>query len=108
MKKVLCVLLALVFCISPVLAQENGARTVETEQEKLDELNAEMKRVGKALGLGLAVFGATAGIGALVSSGLEGMARQPEASDELQSAMNAGILACCALGVVAAFTISAF
>lgn len=39
------------------------------------------------IGAGLVVFGAALGIGRLASSALEGMARQPELSGDLRTAM---------------------
>ena len=49
--------------------------------------------------IGLAVSGATMGIGALVSATSEAVARQPEASSELTKVMNSGIYACVGLAV---------
>ena len=43
-----------------------------------------------SLGAGLVVVGAAAGIGRLVTAALEGIARQPEASDKIQTAMLIG------------------
>lgn len=41
----------------------------------------------KALGVGLVVFGAALGIGKIGSAAVEGMARQPEAANKIQTAM---------------------
>lgn len=43
--------------------------------------------LGAGLGAGLVVFGAALGIGRLASGALEGMARQPEMSGDLRTAM---------------------
>lgn len=43
--------------------------------------------LGAGLGAGLAVIGAGYGIGRLAGSALEGMARQPEASGDIRTAM---------------------
>ncbi|MCP4131891.1 MAG: ATP synthase F0 subunit C [bacterium] len=43
--------------------------------------------LGAGLGAGLVVFGAALGIGRLASGALEGMARQPELSGDLRTAM---------------------
>lgn len=40
-----------------------------------------------ALGVGLVTIGASLGIGRLAAAALEGMARQPEASKNIQTAM---------------------
>jgi F-type H+-transporting ATPase subunit c len=41
----------------------------------------------KAVGVGLVVLGAGLGIGKIGGSAVEGMARQPEASNKIQTAM---------------------
>ena len=41
----------------------------------------------KAVGVGLVVLGAGLGIGKIGASAVEGMARQPEASNKIQTAM---------------------
>jgi F-type H+-transporting ATPase subunit c len=43
--------------------------------------------LGAGFGAGLIVFGAALGIGRLATSALEGMARQPESSGDLRTAM---------------------
>lgn len=43
--------------------------------------------LGAALGVGLTVIGAAAGIGKLASAALESMARQPEVAGNIQTAM---------------------
>ncbi len=43
--------------------------------------------VAAGLGAGLIVFGASMGIGKLAAASLEGMARQPEVSGDLRTAM---------------------
>ncbi len=43
--------------------------------------------LGAGLGAGIVVFGAALGIGRLASGALEGMARQPEMSGDLRTAM---------------------
>jgi len=43
--------------------------------------------LGAGLGAGLVVFGASLGIGKLAAGALEGMARQPEMSGDLRTAM---------------------
>ncbi len=46
-----------------------------------------MSYMGAGLGAGLVVLGAALGIGRLAGSALEGMARQPEVSGDLRTAM---------------------
>lgn len=41
----------------------------------------------KAIGVGIVVLGAALGIGKIGSSAVEGMARQPEVADKIQTAM---------------------
>jgi F-type H+-transporting ATPase subunit c len=43
--------------------------------------------LGAGIGAGLAVIGAGLGIGRLAASAMEGIARQPEASGKIQTAM---------------------
>ena len=43
--------------------------------------------IGAGFGAGLIVFGAALGIGRLATGALEGMARQPEASGDIRTAM---------------------
>ena len=43
--------------------------------------------LGAGIGAGIVVFGAALGIGRLASGALEGMARQPEMSGDLRTAM---------------------
>lgn len=46
-----------------------------------------MSYLGAGLGAGIIVFGAALGIGRLAAGALEGMARQPEMSGDLRTAM---------------------
>ena len=46
-----------------------------------------MSYLAAGIGAGLVVFGAAMGIGRLAASALEGMARQPELSGDLRTAM---------------------
>ncbi|MBF0243713.1 MAG: ATP synthase F0 subunit C [Planctomycetes bacterium] len=43
--------------------------------------------MGQGVGAGLAIIGAGLGIGKLAASAMEGIARQPEASGKIQTAM---------------------
>ncbi|MEM1303775.1 MAG: ATP synthase F0 subunit C [Planctomycetota bacterium] len=43
--------------------------------------------LGKALGMGVVIIGAALGIGRIGGQAVEGMSRQPEASNNIQTAM---------------------
>jgi len=47
----------------------------------------ELNKVGAAIGAGLAIIGGGIGIGLLGAGAMEGMARQPEASDTIRGGM---------------------
>ena len=53
--------------------------------EGMGDLN--LPKAGAALGAGLAIVGGGIGIGILGSGAMEGMARQPEASDTIRGGM---------------------
>ncbi|MES2388702.1 MAG: ATP synthase F0 subunit C [Bacteroidota bacterium] len=50
-------------------------------------LDVSVAHLGAGVGAGLAVIGAGLGIGRIGGSAMEGIARQPEASDKIQSQM---------------------
>lgn len=58
------------------------------EQEVANPVNWGL--VAAALSLGLAAFGSSSGLGRAVSSALDAMARQPEISAKIQTAMIIG------------------
>ena len=65
--------------------------------------------MGAAIGAGLAAIGAGLGIGRIGGSAMEGIARQPEASGKIQTAMiivAALIEAIALIGVLACFLVS--
>lgn len=103
MKTAIGLILMLLMCVSPLFAADAATKSVEFDstvgsvQSETAKISA--GQIAKGLMIGLAAFGATAGIGSLVSSATEGIARQPEAADELTPAVNAGIYAC--VGIVA-------
>lgn len=81
------VLLALPFLAAPAWAQPavDGA-VVEEEAAPLGGAN-QFKKLGGALGAGLAVVGGAYGIGRIGGAAVESIARQPEAGGAVQTAM---------------------
>ena len=65
---------------SPAMAQDSAG-----EETHMASLN--VKAFGGALGAGLAVVGGGLGIGRIGSAAVESMARQPEASGSINTAM---------------------
>lgn len=101
MKKIICFVLILAFCLSPLLAQDHPTAI---DEDDLVGINLGLKSIAQGLSIGLAVSGAAAGIGVLVAATAEGIARQPESAETLTNTMNAGIAACVglALGAITA------
>lgn len=67
-------------------AQADGANQAAKEQSYFLTTDG-ARKVGGAIGAGLAVIGAGAGIGRIGASAVESMARQPEASGQISTAM---------------------
>lgn len=103
MKRVLCFLMILVFCITPVLAADHSTQVTD---EDLEKVNVELSSFGKSIGIGLAVSGAAAGIGAMFAAAAEGIARNPEAAETIDSSMKTGVYAC--VGLAAGAIIAAY
>lgn len=101
MKKIICFVLILAFCFSPLLAQDHPTAI---DEDDLVSINLGLKSIAQGLTIGLAVSGAAAGIGTIVATAAEGIARQPESAETLTNTMNAGIAACVglALGAITA------
>ena len=53
----------------------------------MEKLNLALAFLSAGLGAGLAIIGAGAGIGKLAASAMEGIARQPQAAGNIQTAM---------------------
>lgn len=98
MKRILCIVLVVMFCLSPLLAEANS---LDIQEDSLARANAEISRLGKGIGIGLAVSGIAAGIGVIGSAAAEGIARQPEASESIMRAMNTGVYACVGIAALA-------
>lgn len=77
-------LLALPFFASPALAQPVG---VAIEEPVAASTGDQFKKLGGAIGAGLAVIGGGLGIGRIGGAAVEAIARQPEAGAAVQTAM---------------------
>ncbi len=53
----------------------------------MEKLNLALAYLGAGIGAGLAIIGAGAGIGRLAASAMDGIARQPQATGNIQTAM---------------------
>jgi len=93
-RKVGVALLTLVFglaLVGPAMAQPDA----EKHKQEMEKLNVEAKRYGvpfnpgwgAGLGAGLVIIGAGIGFGRIGGAALEGMARQPEVANKVQTAM---------------------
>lgn|SRR5262245_42984490 len=93
-RKVGAALMAVVFglaLVGPVTAQPADAK----HKEEMEKMEIEAKRYGHpfnpgwgaGLGAGLVIIGAGIGFGRIGGAALEGMARQPEVANKVQTAM---------------------
>jgi F-type H+-transporting ATPase subunit c len=93
-KKVGAALMAVVFglaLVGPVKAQPDA----EKHKKEMEKMEIEAKRYGvpfnpgwgAGLGAGLVIIGAGIGFGRIGGAALEGMARQPEVANKVQTAM---------------------
>lgn len=80
------VLLALPFVAAPASAQPAVDGAVVEEVVPLGGAN-NFKKLGGAIGAGLAVIGGAYGIGRIGGAAVESIARQPEAGGAIQTAM---------------------
>ena len=72
--------------VAPASAQDGvGAATAHEQSYFLATDGA--RKMGGAIGAGLAIIGGAAGIGRIGGSAVESMARQPEASGQINTAM---------------------
>jgi F-type H+-transporting ATPase subunit c len=72
--------------VVPASAQENGVNPAAGEQSYFLTTDG-ARKLGGAIGAGLAIIGGAAGIGRIGGSAVESMARQPEASGQISNAM---------------------
>jgi len=73
--------------VPAVHAQEPAAGAAKATEGSYFLTTDGARKVGGAIGAGLAVIGAGAGIGRIGGSAVESMARQPEASGQISTAM---------------------
>ena len=101
MRRILCIVLVAMFCLSPLLAE---ASSIDIQEDSLMRANAEISSLGKGIGIGLAISGVAAGIGVIGAATTEAIARQPEASESIMRAMNTGVYACVGIAAFAIIT----
>jgi F-type H+-transporting ATPase subunit c len=81
--------------VGTATAQPKGEEAKELHKQEMEKLEVEAKRYGHpfnpgwgaGLGAGLVIIGAGIGFGRIGASALEGMARQPEVANKVQTAM---------------------
>jgi F-type H+-transporting ATPase subunit c len=72
--------------VAPASAQEAAGAVTAAEQSYFLTTDG-ARKLGGAIGAGLAIIGGAAGIGRIGGSAVESMARQPEASGQISNAM---------------------
>ena len=77
----------LMFASMPAHAADNPAGTVAPAENSYFLTTEGARKLGGAIGAGLAVIGGGAGIGRVGAAAVESMARQPEASGQINTAM---------------------
>ncbi len=78
----------LMFAALPAHAQgEPGAGAAAAHEQSYFLTTDGARKMGGAIGAGLAIIGGAAGIGRIGGSAVESMARQPEASGQINTAM---------------------
>jgi F-type H+-transporting ATPase subunit c len=73
--------------VAPASAQETAAAPAGGGEQSYFLTTDGARKLGGAIGAGLAVIGGAAGIGRIGGSAVESMARQPEASGQINTAM---------------------
>jgi F-type H+-transporting ATPase subunit c len=73
--------------VAPASAQENGVAAKTASEQSYFLTTDGARKLGGAIGAGLAIIGGAAGIGRIGGSAVESMARQPEASGQINTAM---------------------
>ena len=73
--------------VAPASAQEAGVAPAAGEENSYFLTTNGARKMGGAIGAGLAIIGGAAGIGRIGGSAVESMARQPEASGQISTAM---------------------
>jgi F-type H+-transporting ATPase subunit c len=100
MKKFLTILLTLIFFTSFIYA-ENTEENIKEKNTTTIRQNSENKDnsvwfftlvcAGCVVGLGLAAFGCGLGMGSAINGSVEGISRQPEAHDKIQTLLLIGL-----------------
>lgn len=79
---------ALMFAsVAPATAQEAGVETAPADEPSYFLTTEGARKLGGAIGAGLAIIGGAAGIGRIGGSAVESIARQPEAAGPISNAM---------------------
>lgn len=73
--------------VAPATAQENGAAAAHASEQSYFLTTDGARKLGGAIGAGLAIIGGAAGIGRIGGSAVESIARQPEAAGPISNAM---------------------
>jgi len=73
--------------VAPASAQEAEAAPAAPGEQSYFLTTDGARKLGGAIGAGLAIIGGAAGIGRIGGSAVESMARQPEASGQISTAM---------------------
>ena len=73
--------------VAPASAQEAEAAPAAGGEQSYFLTTDGARKLGGAIGAGLAIIGGAAGIGRIGGSAVESMARQPEASGQISTAM---------------------
>lgn len=76
-----------VVCFSVMLLAETASAQEPAEAGAAAATGGFSMDLGKALGMGVVIIGAALGIGRIGGQAVEGMSRQPEASNNIQTAM---------------------
>ena len=73
--------------VAPASAQQDGVGAATVHEQSYFLTTDGARKMGGAIGAGLAIIGGAAGIGRIGGSAVESMARQPEASGQINTAM---------------------
>jgi F-type H+-transporting ATPase subunit c len=82
---IVCGFVLMFASVAPASAQEAGVGAASEASYFLTTEGA--RKLGGAIGAGLAIIGGAAGIGRIGGSAVESIARQPEASGQISNAM---------------------
>jgi F-type H+-transporting ATPase subunit c len=80
-------LVGLALMFAPAAHAQEPAEGAAADEQGIFLTTAGAAKLGGAIGAGLAIMGGAAGIGRIGGSAVESMARQPEASGQISTAM---------------------